>query len=117
MARWGELSAKAEYYAYQPSSFEIEPLPVQYDLNKSVWEGASRLRSSGELLELGRRICCSVVAIHGDYDAHPVEGVRGPLSCLLKDFRFILLEKCGHYPWLEKYARDRFYEILKAEIE
>jgi len=34
----------------------------------------------------------------------------------VKNFRFILLEKCGHEPWKEKYARDKFYEILKKEI-
>jgi len=34
----------------------------------------------------------------------------------VKNYRFILLEKCGHEPWQEKYARDKFYEILKKEI-
>jgi len=74
------------------------------------------MRSSGKLLELGRNIQCPVVAIHGDYDPHPVEGVSVPLSRVLKDFRFILLDKCGHYPWLEQNVRDNFFKILKSEV-
>lgn len=109
-----DLWGKADSYA--PITLDTGVLEVQYDINESVWQGAKELRASGKLLELGRRIRCAVVAIHGDYDAHPVEGVREPLSSVLKDFRFILLERCGHYPWLEKYAKDRFYQVLKREI-
>jgi len=59
---------------------------------------------------------CPVVAIHGDFDPHPAEGVKIPLGVSLKDFKFVLLPKCGHHPWLEKYAKDRFYSVLNEEI-
>ncbi|MGB9939451.1 alpha/beta fold hydrolase [Methanosarcina sp.] len=81
-----------------------------------MWEEASELRSCGKLLELGKEICCPVVAIHGDYDPHPFEGVKEPLFRNLKDFRFILLEKCGHRPWIEREAKERFYSLLRNEI-
>ena len=68
------------------------------------------------LLALGRHIRCPVVAIHGDYDPHPAAGVRVPLSAVLKDFTFILVEKCGHRPWIERAAKDRFYDILEQEL-
>jgi pimeloyl-ACP methyl ester carboxylesterase len=73
------------------------------------------MRQSGELLALAGQIRCPVVAIHGDYDPHPAEGVQEPLSATLGHFRFILLEKCGHTPWMERQARDAFYAILKKE--
>jgi pimeloyl-ACP methyl ester carboxylesterase len=57
-----------------------------------------------------------VVAIHGDYDPHPSEGVREPLSRTLRDFRFVLLRNCGHKPWIERAARDEFYEILRKQL-
>ena len=41
------------------------------------------------------------MAIHGDYDPHPASGVKEPLSRILRDFRFILLDHCGHTPWKE----------------
>jgi len=115
MARFGALCARAD--AYAPLPHEDEALDNQYDINRNVWQEAEKLRGSGKLLEMGKKILCPVLAIHGDYDPHPAEGVREPLSRILKDFRFILLEKCGHTPWLERQARDRFFEILKKEIQ
>ncbi len=32
------------------------------------------------------------------------------------NFRFVLLKNCGHTPWLERQARDRFYEALRREL-
>jgi hypothetical protein len=28
----------------------------------------------------------------------------------------IMLEKCGHEPWRERYAMDKFYDILEHEL-
>jgi pimeloyl-ACP methyl ester carboxylesterase len=114
MAQLGKLISKADSYDPLPDDDEI--IECQYDINRSVWEQADELRSSGELLKLGKKIGCPVVAIHGNYDPHPYAGVRDTLSQVLKDFRFILLPKCGHRPWMERYARDRFYQILREEI-
>jgi len=114
MARLGELMSKAD--SYNPLPHDSEILECQYDIYQSVWEQARELRSSGKLLELGKRIQCPVVAIHGNYDPHLSEGIKKTLSRILKDFRLILLEKCGHRPWIERSARDRFYNILEKEL-
>ncbi len=114
MARLGKLVSKADSYSPLPHDSEI--LEYQHDIYQGVWEHARELRSSGKLLELGKRIRCPVIAIHGDYDPHPSQGIKKPLSRILKNFQFILLEKCGHYPWIERSARDRFYNILKNEV-
>lgn len=114
MSRFTELISRAD--SFSPLSHKSEVLECQYHIFQSVWKDAEKLRDSGELLELGKQIKCQVTAIHGDYDPHPGEGVQGPLSRVLKDFRFILLEKCGHHPWIECMARDRFYQILKKEF-
>ncbi|MFP3872771.1 MAG: hypothetical protein ACLFVL_07840 [Candidatus Aenigmatarchaeota archaeon] len=58
---------------------------------------------------MGRSVDYSVMAFHGDYDHHPAEGVKNTLSDILKDFRFILLDRCGHYPWYESEARDDLF--------
>ncbi|HJT25676.1 MAG TPA: alpha/beta hydrolase, partial [bacterium] len=84
---------------------------------KSVWKEAAELRKSGGLLKAAKTIQCPVTAIHGDHDPHPAEGVQKPLSKALKDFRFILLEKCGHTPWMEKRAREDFFAALQKELE
>lgn len=114
MARLGELMSRAD--ACDPLPHDSEVIAVQYDVFQGVWRQAAELRKSGLLLEMGRRIECPVVAIHGDCDPHPPAGVRQPLSRVLSDFRFILLERCGHRPWTERNARDKFYDILRREI-
>jgi pimeloyl-ACP methyl ester carboxylesterase len=114
LARFGHLMFKADSYDALPD--DSQPSPVDSVAYQSIWKEAVRLRSSGRLLELAGRIECPVVAIHGGYDPHPAAGVREPLSGVIRDFRFILLDKCGHYPWRERNARAAFYRILKSEI-
>jgi pimeloyl-ACP methyl ester carboxylesterase len=109
-----KLISKAD--TYDPLPHKEELIGCNYRIFKSVWEDAHELRSSGKLLELGTKVTCPVVAIHGDYDPHPFEGVKEPLSGILKDFRFTLLEKCGHKPWIEREAKERFYDLLEEEI-
>jgi pimeloyl-ACP methyl ester carboxylesterase len=111
----GELLSKAESFDPVPDD-DAKTLVVRYDIFEPVWEQASQLRASGELLKFGKCIQCPVIAIHGDYDPHDPEGVKKPLSCTLKQFRFILLNECGHCPWIERKAKEQFYMILKQEI-
>ena len=91
---------------------EDEAFHSQYDVFRGVWDEACELRRKKVLTRMARAIRCPVIAIHGDYDPHPAEGVNEPLSRECADFRFILLKKCGHRPWIERYAADAFYESL-----
>lgn len=103
--------------AFDPESEEDASVELCARLHAKVWTQAANLRRSGELLETCRRIRCPVTAIHGDYDPHPAEGVREPLSGIVQNFRFILLKQCGHKPWIERRAQERFYEILSEELK
>lgn len=114
LARLGEIFAGADACDPLPPDGEISA--VSYRIYDRVWREAAALRASGELLALGKQIRCPVLALHGDYDSHPAESVREPLREVVRDFRFVLLEDCGHQPWTEKRAREKFLEILKAEL-
>ncbi len=113
-SRMGEMFSRVDWF--DPIEHVPEPVEFRADIFKSVWREAMELRRSGRLLELGKEVRCPTVAIHGDYDSHPAVGVERPLSAVIGDFRFILLENCGHKPWIERQARDRFYAVLKEEI-
>jgi len=115
LSRFGELMCSAD--AFDPLPDNSEPVQCDSNVHRGVWAQASMMRSSGELLKLGKKIKCPVIAIHGDYDSHPADGVRVPLESNLKDFRFIILKKCGHYPWYERLARDEFFSILAEELK
>ena len=114
MARLGRLISKAD--SYDPIPHDNEIIECCYGIYRSVWEEANELRNRGILLEFGNKIKCPVVAVHGDHDPHPAEGVRVPLAGVLADLTFHLLENCGHYPWWESDASERFFEILRDEI-
>ena len=117
LARVAELLSRADAYDPLPDEDEDETTEVRYDIYQGVWKEAMELRSSGLLLELAGRIECPVVAMHGDYDPHPAAGVLGTLSYVLPEFRFVLLENCGHCPWRERQARDLFFSLLKEEVD
>jgi pimeloyl-ACP methyl ester carboxylesterase len=114
LKRLGELFTKAD--AYDPITLDTEVIEARFDIHDGVWRDAMNLRGSGELLKMGKNIKCPVVAIHGDHDSHPADGVLQPLSKVLKDFRFVMLEHCGHLPWIEREAMGRFYELVRGEL-
>jgi pimeloyl-ACP methyl ester carboxylesterase len=114
MTRYGRLSACAD--DYDPLDLEPDETTVSYECFQRVWHEAHELRMRGGFLELAARIQCPVVAIHGDYDPHPAAGIREPLALLVPDFRFFLLERCGHEPWRERAAREPFFALLHTEL-
>jgi pimeloyl-ACP methyl ester carboxylesterase len=117
LARLGALASKTDAYDPIPDVREDgDRIDLQGNIFQEVWNDAAEMRRSGDLLAPGKRIECPVIAIHGDYDPHPAEGVEKPLAAALGDFRLILLEHCGHTPWLERQARDEFYRVLESEL-
>jgi pimeloyl-ACP methyl ester carboxylesterase len=117
LARLGALCSKTEQYdPVEEEPTEGDSVGFQGEIFQSVWTEAAEMRRSGSLSGLAKQIQCPVVAIHGDYDPHPAAGVQEPLSQTLDNFRFILLTRCGHKPWIERQARSEFYAALKGEL-
>lgn len=110
--RYGHLFDKTENFDVEPDTkdrFATDPA-----IFSEVWAEAAAMRSSGQLLHQASLVKCPVLAIHGDYDPSPSEGVREPLARVLTArFDFRLLRNCGHTPWLERRARDELHEILE----
>jgi pimeloyl-ACP methyl ester carboxylesterase len=116
-----ELLARMEPLFEKTDSYDAIPGAAEHpefneDIYAGIWPEAVELRRSGKLLELAGKIRCAVVAIHGDFDPHPAEGVKEPLAKAIENFRFILLKNCGHTPWIERDARERFYRLLAVEL-
>jgi len=93
------------------SGIELDP-----DVFTNIWKEATGLRKSGGLLRYINKIRCPVVAIHGDYDPHPVEGVCVPFQDSHNYFQLEMLKNCGHKPWIEKRAVEDFYRILNKHL-
>ena len=116
LARLGSLASKADSYAPAGDAEPSSMIRLNGDLYRQVWNDAAEMRRTGELLRSAQQVGCPVVAIHGDYDPSPADGVSEPLSAALRNFRMVRLAKCGHTPWIERYAREDFYRVLLAEV-
>ena len=114
LKRFGKLMTIADSYDSLP--LDNDSVDLDLTIYQSVWAEASRLRETNELINCADKVKCLVVAIHGDYDSHPIDGVEKPLSNKLSDFKMIRIKKCGHTPWRERYAKDSFFEILRNEL-
>jgi len=102
---------------YDPITRDLEMMDVQPDIFGPVWGDFVALRDKpGNLRNTFSNISAPAVVIHGDYDPHPIDGIRPFLEDCLRDVRFYLLPECGHYPWIEKHARRQFFDILFDEI-
>jgi len=118
LARLGSLFARADAYDPLPPANADTPAPrdgAQAAIFAAVWPEAAALRASGELLRRARSLRCPVLAIHGEYDPHPVAGVSEPLADL-PHFRCTTLPRCGHTPWLERQAHEPFFRILATSL-
>lgn len=114
--RFGELMTKADSYSLA-KDLAAKPIVVNKMIYEKVWSEAAILRKTGELIDSFALIQCPVVAFHGNYDSHPIEGVEKPLSHVLSNFKIVQLTQCGHTPWIEKFAKADFYMYLKDELK
>jgi pimeloyl-ACP methyl ester carboxylesterase len=109
----GELMSEIDSFDLLPIYDEVD---FRSDIYSSIWKEAEKIRSENQLLRLTTKISSPVVAFHGNYDPHPWQGVKIPLEERISDFKFFLLEKCGHYPWKEKFTRELFLKIMVEEL-
>ncbi|MFI5145343.1 MAG: alpha/beta fold hydrolase [Ignavibacteria bacterium] len=114
LVKLGNLSSRADSFEPIPANSEV--IEYQAEIHNKVWGEAVKMRTGRKFVEIIKNLKIPVTAIHGDYDPHPFEGVSEPFKKYVKNFNLILLKKCGHYPWLEKNAKDKFYAILNAEL-
>ena len=99
-----------------PMTDHLEVISHQPAVFRSVWQEVEQRRSQGALLDPRRRVRCPVVVIHGDHDPHPLSGVRDLLRSLAADVQVVLLEGCGHVPWIERQVADRFFAEFDAAV-
>ncbi len=114
LTRLGELSEVADSYEllpHPPAEAETDPTTL-----RTVWAEADEMRRSGALVRALRRVRAPVVVLHGTADPHPLQGVVEPLRRAGLDPKVVVLERCGHEPWWERYAREPFFAELQKEL-
>lgn len=103
------------------NSFSLIDMPYEGSLFKyktfqSISLEITQLRQTGEMFNMGKSIDCEVIVIHGTHDFHPAFAMKASLEKLGIKFRYYELDKCGHTPWKEKYAKKAFFDILTSVV-
>ena len=82
-----------------------------------TWHDMLRLQDSGVYPARFASIHCPVLMLHGSYDPHPGPMVRDSLKPYIPQLEYREFGHCGHSPWIEEHARDRFLEELRSWLE
>ena len=101
-------------YCFDPVTTDLELLDADRLGNRDTWDDMVRLQEEGIYPATFTRITAPVLMIHGDHDPHPGPMTRALLEKHLPALVYHELARCGHYPWLERYARDEFFEVLSS---
>lgn len=80
---------------------------------REAWEDMVRLQNSGLYPKAFAAIKVPVIMLHGAYDPHPGPMIYQSLKPYLPQLEYREWERCGHYPWLERHARDDFFVSLR----
>jgi pimeloyl-ACP methyl ester carboxylesterase len=64
-----------------------------------------------------RDLRCPVTVLHGAEDPTPAESVAVPLASAVSALEVHVLDRCGHAPWRERHARERFYDLLATATQ
>ena len=112
----GELMEKADAYE-KDESLRTPKVSVQPRIFYGVWRQATEMRKKGDFISLANDIKCGVSVIHGVFDPHPYKGTVDVLKNAGLNYELVLLDRCGHTPWEERYASEEFYSQLLKIIK
>jgi pimeloyl-ACP methyl ester carboxylesterase len=88
---------------------------VEFDFraHQETWDDELRLQAEGVHPGSFSAIRSDVLMVHGDVDPHPGLMVRDSLRPYVPQLEYRELARCGHYPWLERHARETFFRVVR----
>ena len=112
LRRMGDLILPLDSYELITTDLELEPCDAR--ANRETWEDMVRLQEQGVYPAAFGVIEVPVIMLHGAVDPHPGPMIRSSLEPHLRQLEYREWGRCGHYPWLEKAARDGFFLVLRG---
>jgi pimeloyl-ACP methyl ester carboxylesterase len=79
-----------------------------------TWADVLRLQAEDIEPQRFSAITVPVLMLHGDQDPHPGRATAETLRAHMRQLEYVEFEDCGHTPWAERRARDRFLEVLRS---
>ncbi len=84
--------------------------------HRETWADMLRLQECGRYPAAFAAIEAPVLMLHGSADPHPGRLIRDGLAQVLPQLEYCELERCGHYPWLERDSRELFFALLRRFV-
>jgi pimeloyl-ACP methyl ester carboxylesterase len=78
-----------------------------------TWKDVLRLQREAIEPNVFSAIMARVLMLHGYADPHPGPATRDLLRRFIPQIEYVGLELCGHEPWREQHARERFLQRLR----
>ncbi len=105
-----------------PYSYELEDLDDSLEWvdargNQETDRDWNRRRAAGDFPGAFSGVTSPILMIHGVADPHPGRMIRDSLLPVLPQLEYVEIERCGHYPWRERYAREPFYAVLNSWLD
>jgi pimeloyl-ACP methyl ester carboxylesterase len=100
-------------YSYDPATEEDGSEAFDARGHRETWDDMLRLQNEGVYPATFSAIESPVLMLHGAFDPHPGRMIRASLEPYLPQLEYREWERCGHYPWLERSVRDKFFEVLR----
>jgi pimeloyl-ACP methyl ester carboxylesterase len=106
-------------FDFSPIQEEPDPAigPFDSKAHEDTWNDMLRLQREGQYPASLSTIQSPVLMLHGDYDPHPGVRTRDVLRRYIPHLEYRELQRCGHSPWRERFARDEFFQIMSRWIK
>jgi pimeloyl-ACP methyl ester carboxylesterase len=102
-----------ELYSHDLATSDQELEESEAGSNHETWQDMVRLQNEGVYPGTFAVIRSPVLMLHGAVDPHPGEMIRASLEPYIPQLEYREFERCGHYPWLERAARNEFFSVLR----
>jgi pimeloyl-ACP methyl ester carboxylesterase len=99
-------------YTYEGMPGDPGPEACDAAANLETWGDMLRLQAEGVYPAAFAAIKAPVLMLHGTFDPHPGPMIRAGLKPHLPQLEYRELERCGHFPWLERWAHEEFFAVL-----
>jgi pimeloyl-ACP methyl ester carboxylesterase len=110
------IAAHFPLYVFAPVTvgMQIERFDARGHIE--TWSDMLHLQNSGIYPSSFAAIKTPVLMLHGDFDPHPGPLIRSSLEPYLAQLEYRELSRCGHYPWVERYASEELYATIRGWV-
>jgi len=105
--------ATGQIYSYDLLASPHDEETVDARAHQETWDDMLRLQTEGIYPAAFATIKVPILMVHGVFDPLPCRLILQGLRPYLPQIDYRELERCGHYPWLEKAAADTFFCIVR----